>query len=290
MPIEQRFLASHHWEKLMESALLALFFILLYTMVRVIITSRIKDSNLRIGWQKAAGHLILIFATLLMARIWIVAIQPALTFLGIVAAALTLIHKAALMSLTGGLFIVWRGLFSIGDRIQVGVHQGDVIGTGLFYFTLFEVGDAASGHQSTGRILKIPNNLVLTTPLVSHSKFFPQVWHELAIVLLPNSNWVKAKAIFQQLTEKHTKVYEDSAEEAIQNAQKSAAVSPQNSAPKVYVALQQKAPAGIKLTSRFLCEAHAIGETEVLIYEDLLDRLKKEPDIELTFEGLNHEL
>jgi small-conductance mechanosensitive channel len=284
MPIEPSIMASPHWDKMVESALLALFMTLLYGIARSMVRRRVKDADRRCRWQQSINYLGVLLTLVLIARIWVTAIHPLVSFVGILAAALTFIHKEVILSLTGGLFIARHELFSIGDRIQVGGHRGDILGTGPFFFTLFEVGDAASGHQSTGRILKIPNNLILTTPIVNHSKFFPHVWNELSIVLLANANWVKAKAILQQLTEKHTNVYEAPVRATIENAQKKAAIILHKTDPKVYVTLQHTAPAGIKLTSRFLCEARAIRETEVLIYEDLLIRFKKEADIELSFD------
>lgn len=274
----------HYWEKSVDSLIVAGILLLLFITARSLLNGNVKDRQSRALWQKAINYTGLLTAFVLIGCVWVAAIRPVVIVIGILAAAVTMTHKAALMNLTGGRFIAWRSLFSIGDRIQVGAHRGDVIGTGPFYFTLFEVGDTTAGHQSTGRILKIPNHLILSTPIANHSKFFPHVWHELTIVLQPDTNWVKAKAIFQQLTEKHTKAYEGSARAAIQNAGKRSPIIRNKTGPRIYVSLQHTTPAGIGLTSRFLCEARAIRDTEVLIYEDLLNRLKKEPDIQLAFE------
>jgi Mechanosensitive ion channel, beta-domain len=38
------------------------------------------------------------------------------------------------------LFIICRRPFDVGDRIQIGVHAGDVIDLRVFQFTLMEIG------------------------------------------------------------------------------------------------------------------------------------------------------
>ncbi|MCP4752888.1 MAG: mechanosensitive ion channel [Proteobacteria bacterium] len=65
---------------------------------------------------------------MLIGRLWIHGLQPILTFLGIVTAALVITQKEAILNATGFVFILWRDLFAIGDRIQIDTHKGDVIG------------------------------------------------------------------------------------------------------------------------------------------------------------------
>lgn len=285
MPVEPSTIASPYLEKVVASLIVVVSALLLYGAVRAITQAKSKKrSQGSHHWQKAARYSGLMVITLLLGCIWVPAIRPVAIVLGLLGAALTIAHQQTIMSVTGGLLIAWRGLFSVGDRIQVGEHQGDVIGTGPLYYTLFEVSDTASGHQSTGRILKIPNHTVIGLPIVNQSKFFPHVWNELSIVLAPDANWVKAKSIFQQLTDKFTKVHEGNARAAIRSDKKRSQLILHKTSPKVYVNLVHEAPAGIKLTSRFLCEASTIRDTEVLIYEALLTRFQKEKDIGLAFE------
>lgn len=284
MPVEPSVITSPFLEKAAASLMVAVMAILLYGTVRAITRANGNAAQSRHHFRRAGRYTGLVAIILLLGSIWAPAIRPAATVMGLFAAAIAVAHHKAIMSLTGGIFISWRGLFAVGDRIQVGLHQGDVIGTGPLYFTLFEVGDTASGHQSTGRILKIPNHMIIGLPIVNQSKFFPHVWNELSIVLEPGANWVKARTIFQQLTEKFTKAHEGKARAAISNAKKRAHLILHKTSPRVYITLQHEAPAGIKLTARFLCETGAIRDTEELIYEALLTRYEKEKDIAFAFD------
>jgi small-conductance mechanosensitive channel len=74
-------------------------------------------------------------------------------------------------------YFVLRGskLFTIGDRIRVGNLniKGDVHHIGLLHFTLDEVGEGErSGGELTGRILHIPNHVVLDQHVLNYSQGF----------------------------------------------------------------------------------------------------------------------
>ena len=65
----------------------------------------------------------------------------------------------------------FTSIFSLGDRIRIGAIKGDVKRIGLLHFVLEEVGDDEKmGGELTGRILHMPNLLVLDQPVLNYSK------------------------------------------------------------------------------------------------------------------------
>lgn len=72
-------------------------------------------------------------------------------------------------------FFVLRAsrLFDVGDRIRIGTIKGDVRHLGLLHFVLDEVGEGdKSGGELTGRILHIPNHIVLDQPVLNYCQDF----------------------------------------------------------------------------------------------------------------------
>lgn len=70
-------------------------------------------------------------------------------------------------------FFVIRGshIFDLGDRIRIGNVKGDVRQIGLLHFALEEVGeDEKLGGELTGRILRVPNLVVLDQAVLNYSK------------------------------------------------------------------------------------------------------------------------
>jgi len=66
-------------------------------------------------------------------------------------------------------------LFAVGDRIRMGQLniKGDVRHIGLLHFVLDEVGEGdKSGGELTGRVLHVPNHVVLDQPVLNFSQDF----------------------------------------------------------------------------------------------------------------------
>lgn len=67
--------------------------------------------------------------------------------------------------------ILISGIYRPGDRIRVGDIKGDVRWVGLIHTTLAEVGeDEKLGGELTGRIMHLPNLVVLDQAVLNHSK------------------------------------------------------------------------------------------------------------------------
>jgi len=74
-----------------------------------------------------------------------------------------------------------RGFHFLGQAAQVRRHiefdsRGDVIDIGLLRTTLMETGNWVSKDLYNGRIVRIPNNIVLKVPVFNYSQGFVFVW------------------------------------------------------------------------------------------------------------------
>ena len=106
-----------------------------------------------------------IFAITLI-QIWIEGLTHIFTMLGLVAAGLVVSNKETIMNFIGFLIINWRGVFTEGDFIQVQSYMGYVDSIRPLYFKLYET-TSLDQQQATGRTLKLPNNLIITTPTIT---------------------------------------------------------------------------------------------------------------------------
>jgi hypothetical protein len=110
----------------------------------------------------------IIFFLTVMIRIWIEGFSHLFTMLSLVAAGLVVTNKESIMNLTGWLIIKWRGLFSEKDYVQINGISGYIAEIHLFYFKLYETTALASG-RATGKVIKIPNSFVITTPMMLYT-------------------------------------------------------------------------------------------------------------------------
>ena len=126
---------------------------------------RMETEKKRLTFRSRVIYLSSLLFVLLLIHIWVEDISHFFTMLSLVAAGLLIVNKENIMNLTGYLIINWRGVFTEGDYVQIQGQTGYVDSIRLLYIKLYETSGLDSG-QSTGKIIKIPNSLIITQPIV----------------------------------------------------------------------------------------------------------------------------
>ena len=103
--------------------------------------------------------------------------------LGVLGFAITFALQQPLLSLMGWVYIVVKQPYGVGDRVRIEDAKGDVIDVDFLVTTLWEVnGELVSTHQPSGRLVSVPNSVVLSKEVYNYSwEAFPYIWNELAI-------------------------------------------------------------------------------------------------------------
>jgi small-conductance mechanosensitive channel len=72
--------------------------------------------------------------------------------------------------------------YTVGDRVKIEGSRGDVIEVDFLVTTIWEVnGDLVSTHQPSGRVVTVPNSVVLSAQVVNYTTLVQHVWNELTI-------------------------------------------------------------------------------------------------------------
>jgi small-conductance mechanosensitive channel len=265
---------------LFTSIIIILILWLLQTLVMSIVVRRVEDVRLRYRWRKTSKSVAAALGVVLVGRVWFEGIQSLATFLGLVAAGLTIVLKDVVTAIAGWFFIIWRRPFNVGDRIQIGQHAGDVIDVRIFKFTLMEIGNWVDADQSTGRVLHIPNGLVLSEIVSNYSRGFQYIWNELPVLVTFESNWKKAKTILQEIVTKRAQHSSEVAQKHIQEASRRFMIFYSVITPTVYTSV---AESGVLLTIRYLCEPRTRRGTSETIWEDVLHQFAAHKDIDFAY-------
>ena len=265
---------------LFTSIIIILILWLLQTLVMSIVVRRVEDVRLRYRWRKTSKSVAAALGVVFVGRVWFEGIQSLATFLGLVAAGLTIVLKDVVTAIAGWFFIIWRRPFNVGDRIQIGQHAGDVIDVRIFKFTLMEIGNWVDADQSTGRVLHIPNGLVLSEIVSNYSRGFQYIWNELPVLVTFESNWKKAKTILQEIVTKHAQHSSEVAQKHIQEASRRFMIFYSVLTPTVYTSV---AESGVLLTIRYLCEPRTRRGTSETIWEDVLHQFAAHKDINFAY-------
>ncbi|MCJ2163927.1 MULTISPECIES: mechanosensitive ion channel domain-containing protein [unclassified Pseudodesulfovibrio] len=262
--------------KVLSSLILAIV-ITVFAKIAISISQKNKE---RISEsQYVIKYTAVFFFGIAMVVIWLDGIGPMLTALTIVAAALTIVAKEIILNFLGSFVIFWRELFAIGDRVQVGDHAGDVIDKGLLYFTLLELGQDQSTGHSTGRMIKIPNSLVHTLPIINATRGAGFIWNEMTFSVTRKSDWEKGKILLLEVANEYSRANSIDLEKVKRTFEKNK-IYFNTLTPKVYISVGMF---GVKLTLRYICRARLIRESEEFITTRFLHKL--EPGlIELTEE------
>jgi small-conductance mechanosensitive channel len=250
------------------------------TLVVRMVWKRTESVQLRYRWQKVSAYVTVTLGILLVGRIWFAGIQPLATFLGLVTAGLAIALQDIVKSFAGWAFILWRRPFALGDRIQIGSYSGDVIDIRIFKFTMLEIGNWVDADQSTGRLIHLPNSLVLTDVIANYGQGFQFIWDEMPVLLTFESNWKKAKKILEKIATRHAAHLTGEAERKIKAASKKYMIFYEKLTPVVYTSVED---CGVLLTLRFLIEPRKRRSSEEAIWEDILTTFSKCDDIDFAY-------
>ena len=97
--------------------------------------------------------------------------------LGIIAVAFTLIFQSPILNLVGWVYITMGRVYKEGDRIRVGAFKGDVVDINPMRTKIFEIGgEFTTSDLPSGRIITLPNSLLLSEPVSNFTKDVPYLW------------------------------------------------------------------------------------------------------------------
>jgi len=273
-------ISPEHQTKILYSILILLVLGIIRFAILKIVWRFTEDPRSRYSWKRSVSFSVGLLTVILIGSVWIKAIGQVGAFLGLLTAGLAIALKDMLTNIAGWIFILARKPFSLGDRIQIGEHAGDVIDLRLFQFTLLEIGNWVDADQSTGRIIHIPNGTVFTQSQANFSSGFKFIWNEIPVLVTFESNWRKARDILQQIVDLHAEDLSADAEKKIIEASKKYMIFYQYLTPIVYTSVKES---GILLTLRYICDARKRRFTEHEIWEDVLKAFSAQKEIEFAY-------
>jgi len=269
------------YDKLLTSLACILIIWFIRQMILKGVWRRTENSRTRYQWRKTSDYVAFTIAVLLLGRVWLEGFQTVATFLGLASAGLAIAMKDPLVNVAGWLFIIWRRPFDVGDRIQIGVHAGDVIDLRVFQFTLMEIGNWVKADQSTGRIIHIPNGKVFVDSQTNYTKgWFDYIWNEIPVLVTFESDWRKAKQILQAIAASQSDHLIPLAEQKLKESSREFVILTPNLNPEVFTSVEAS---GILLTMRHLCEPRNRRDSSQKIWEAILDEFARYQDIDFAY-------
>ena len=144
------------------------------------------DEQARLRWRSQIRWASALFLLGGIAVIWASELQSLAISLVAIAAAIVLATKELIMCFSGSLVRTTSRAFKITDRIELDGVRGDVVDIGALTTTVLEVGP---NHRRTGRVVVLPNSLLLTKSVVNETFTDEFVLHTMNIPLEPAEDW-----------------------------------------------------------------------------------------------------
>jgi small-conductance mechanosensitive channel len=237
-------------------------------------TSKRRRHDVRNVLRLAFGALALIGTFGVITQEWV----SVLLSLGVVGFAVTFALQQPLFSLIGWLYIMTNRPYQVGDRVAIDDTRGDVVSIGFFVTEVWEIdGGLVSSTQPSGRIVTVPNSVVLSSHVVNfYGADVQYVWNELSIQVAYETDLDFARA---EMTDVADAYLGDEMAHQVENYRERLAETPVeldvNDRPTVNVAQQES---WVDLRLRYLVHPRRGTQTRNALYERILDRFNEHPD------------
>lgn len=235
------------------------------------------------------------YFTTIIAFLWIIILynshiekgQPLYLFIiGAMLATLAIGMRDLIANIVGWMIIASHKGFQTGDRIQLGDTIGDVIDIGLIRTTIAEIGSWADhGEQSTGRLISVPNSVILTKEIINYNRGFDTMWNEIEIMVTFESNWEKAEHILSEIATFDFEKRKDSFAEKMRIVKRDFMVTYNYISPKVYVTIVDS---GVRLVVRHMVYIRERRTVSDEIARTILKSFNKEPDIDFAYNTVRY--
>jgi len=266
--------------KILATLIIGFLLYLIRRLVLHFVLLNVEAPKVRYNWEKSLSYTNYVVFFIIIAPIWITELQSMGTFLGLLSAGLAIALKDPISNFFAWIYILIKKPFEMGDRIQIGEVEGDVLNISFFEFSMLEIKNWVQADQSTGRIIHVPNGLLFTKPVINYNQAMDYIWNEIPVVVTFESDWKKAKAILQEIEEIHLKPMVKKARAHMKKALKEHHVYYSSVSPTVYTAIN---PNGVRLTLRYLCNPRKRRSTEQMAVEAILEAFAKHPRIQFAY-------
>ena len=183
--------------------------------------------------------------------------------------------------------ITFSGIYGTGDRIRIDKVKGDVRRVGLLHTIMEEVGeDEKLGGELTGRLLHVPNMLVLDQPVLNYSKDYSvhsniissdYMFDEVRIPITTDSDVEKASKVLEGILRSQDKVHLKEAAQVFQNGYPKF-MNEARSGPRVLI---HNEPDHVWIKGKFVAPLRGRNDLKSWILLQFINDVKKQSDIKL---------
>ncbi len=262
----------------------ALIFFLVWLFVRLVrsmIYARVGDVARRYRISKVFAFVVYSVAVVWLLTV-IISKQPGiLASLAIVGAGLAISLQDIVKDLIGWVVIHQRGLFTQGNRVAIGTRIGEIMDIGLLHTRMLEIGvPPDSVLEQTGKLVTIPNHMVLTQPVTNFHATSDFVKAEMRFVITYESDWRKAQEIVSEILEQEAAPFTEQEKHQYSLRTRLLYTPYEPGGPQIFIDL---AADGVLFTLRFTTPVGMQRNVISRITDRILEGFHAEPTVHLAY-------
>lgn len=261
----------------------AVSYLFFSVVIGMIIIRRIQDPKTRYTAKKTVSIVSLMVVIVLAVRIWVVDPTTLLVTYGVISAGIAFALQDVFRNVVGGILIIASGYYRVGERISIDDTFGDVMDIGILNTTLMEIRGWVRGDQPSGRLLTVPNGLVLSHSFFNYNRDHSFIWDEISIPLTYESDWRRAREIILSILKAETDATTERAKIEIERIGEKYYLPRKVVEPTVYIELTDN---WITLDARFVTDARNRRIIRSRLSELILSAVEREEQITIASETM----
>lgn len=204
------------------------------------------------------------------------------TTLGLAGAGIAYALREVIVSFAGWFEVLFGDFFKSGDRIMLAGIKGDVVDIGFLRTTLMELGEWVDGDQYTGRIVRVSNSSIFTSPVYNYTAHFEFLWDEITIPIRFGSDIEQMRHIALSAAHAFTSTLGEEATQQWIDMQKTYKLEETSLEPQVYVTFNDN---WIDVTVRYVVYFNKHRGVTDKLFTAILDEIEQtDAQIELASE------
>ena len=256
--------------KIALTAIVILIGVVIYIILKKIVTRNEKDFKRRIRTRKVLKNTLSTLTLLSVLFIWVQAINVLILIALLFGVIIAFMVRGLTTNITAYFVIRYRKYIEIGHRIEINNIIGDVIDITPVNIKMLEVRGGLSSDANTGRMIKLPSSIIFDESIEIIGVANSFVWHELKYVLSFDSDWQAAEKV---MTEAGQAYFEETLNETNGHL-------PGDQAAMQPVFSVDTNDAGIVLILRYLVDYQHGTKVKTALQRKVLPQLNDHPNIE----------
>ena len=266
-------LGRESWPMLLASLLLLMVVWMPRSVVLRVMTTKKGRADVQVKqWKRLSFLLAFLLTVVLFIPLWINGLSSLGTVLGLATAALAVTMAHPLQSMLGGMYLMIRRPYQIGNRIRLGEHVGDVVDIRLLSTMLLELEKVEHSFQRTGRLIHVQNRHVFDGPIVNSSQTSGMLWDEVSTTYTFESDWQLGADLLERVVRGALPIPGQDVKTLLRRAELDLDIVLGDMEPQVYVDI---GGSGVKVAVRYLVPIEQIRSVK----NDICRHLLREVDL-----------